>query len=387
MSLIEFRCVGYISLTPSCEGALIPIFLREGMNVSFIQEVDRDYTVSALIPYYNDEEFRFISSIQFPIVNIGSSALFAYNNDDRLVETSVRSLIGTYPNGPVFTSSSLSLLTRLQLLRFVNAKPSEIRAAMESFLDSFDISLIAKNTTMRGQLRTLENSSAIWDEIENINKNDVEDIGAEPFSKNAISGLSDDELFQWLLDNELSQLWLYAAFRLADRKPFDERLFDILAKMCASDEFVLSDASDTELYLIRVGIELIFMSKDSPSMRDFGDGLFDFVMDGTILGLRSQIGVRNITSLIDWMATIGILNGFPVDVYIDLLRSEVIDREFAIFLIELILLESDTLRSPVRQHDSGMTRIEQLQALVSQSGRLGLVVPVSLRRAVMSLAE
>lgn len=372
-----YCCRGYIGLSPSGSGVLYPIYTANGANVSFVQELGRDGEITNFIPFYDEEHFRFFSSLASPERSLGDAGIYAFlSPESSLVELSHEQVGPLVRLGDVSVSDErLPVLTRLALARIGSASAREQIGLLERFLGERIRTRTARKIAVAAQKRTLSDTAAWWERY-------VADQQPPSKNINPFLAFETEDLFKWLYDNSYGENWSVGLATLMKRVVYDERLFDLLARMLASESLNIGTATARDQAIIGRGLELY--SALGSSQRDFADAMCEHIGTGEVFALRKNVSIEVILEFIDDLDLQGHLDAPAIDIYLDKLSSEVIDSELASNLIERVL-KSPVLRTgyPVRSYYSGLDRLERLKYLIKNSGRLGLVLDAKRRSSVL----
>ena len=373
-----FTCAGYIGLSHNGSGLLYPVFTAPNINVSFTQEVGREGNITAFIPFYDHDKFKFYHSSSHQIKRLNDVSIYAFLDcSDRLREfdlVELGSLVRL--SDPLVIDSSLPLLTRLSIARIGGAPQSIQLSLLKEFSKHY-----LKSDTVGKIIESAHNKfnyekSKYWDSLE------LDDFGTGRNNYiSEFSGFETEELFEWLFVNECDAQWSIALVKLMSRVIYDERMFDLIGRLISADNFSLADATRHEIAIVSRGVELYSNNNDSAS--NFAEAMYEHVINGSIFHLNSLISNKTIFDFIDQLERAGKIDFLPIDVYIDQLMSDTISREMAYDLIDQIE-SSESLRTfyPEKSAHAGLRRLEIFKSVIAEFGRLGLVVDLKRRRSI-----
>jgi hypothetical protein len=345
--------------------------------MSFVQEVGRDGEIVSFIPFYDIDYFQTYVTHDKIDRRTGDASLYAYlgTNSD-IVEIDIKQIqrLAKDLSSPLWLRE-LPALTRLSLARLGGASSVNQLRLLEEF-SAARVPPRAAKIARAAHRRNASDQHRVWNHIieeEGLFTGDV--AQPNPFKK-----MSVDDIFAWLYENDCSaENWVLGLRYLIGRISYDERLFEIITKLCAGIE--ISEASVDEISIIARGLE-IARYYDGDNF-DFLDMMHDYVLDSSIFLLSPPTSATIIINFIDELERVGKLDGLAVDIYMDQLSSETIDTEFAEELVEKIL-GSDNLYSRYadKSYQSGLTRLDVLQRILTNNPRLGLVVDERTRKAI-----
>lgn len=346
------------------------------MNLDFVQEIGKDGTITAFIPFYDVENFRVFPSTIRVDRGISSTGLYAYLGTFGLIESDhveISKLARTNPE--FFENNQIPALTRLAIARIGKAPEATQVRLFRSFLGGGPASDRAVKVLLAAQQRQFSTEKFWWDSQDDLPETENDDP--------ASMALEDaEEAFRWLFDNQCGPKWVDQLSRLMKVIVFDQRFFDLLSKLLSHKTDSGEEFSRKDKFMISRGME--FYSGKDGGEEDFADIMHDFILSRELFSFIPIASIGLIFSLIDRLDESGKLDGLAIDIYLEELSSEYISSEMATALIFRIL-DSQQLdqRYPEKSAKADQNRLHTLKTIVSGSGRIGLVVDRGVRQHVL----
>lgn len=380
------RCAGYLSLSPLRNGLLYPLFTVSGVNVPFVQVVNADSQIDAFVPFYDVEYASIVPSLAGRQAQVGHAALLAYYDANKiLVETDAEELKAGWQSLVLSEDQPLPTLTRLHIVRVVGADPTLKRSLAKEFLNQNGVSGAMAAAVMRSEARFDQDIKSFWGRVSRFN--DTPEAGpARSVSIERFIRLSTEELFEWLFEAEVDRLWHRVLNVLIRRIVFDERIFDLLAKLVSAEGFDILGASDLEKRIVAMGIHLFRLSGGSDVGKDFIDCLEEFVSSGQMFDMFPIMTATQVIELMEWMELHAMLSTSVGSVLIEMLHREDLPKHIAVPIVSHLLATVERLSSDTVSHQDNNTLLDKFRLLVAHHGRLGLVLPAGLRKRVLAIS-
>lgn len=371
---------GYVGLSPLGLGILYPIFKAKSLNTSFAQEVGRDGRIISFIPFYDFEYFTFFTGSARDSTKIGDVSIYAFRDiDGRICELDFDAIGASIRLGdPLTTNENLDILTRLSLARIGRATQSRQVRLLREFSEN-RLSPLATRIISSAHVKSAQEYEVVWDRIDS-EKNDLPDTPP----KNDFRNLNSEDIFAWLYENSYDSKWSLALWTLVNKIFYDDRIFELIARMISSPWFDFIDSTKIERKIVGHGLTLYTSLGGMED--DFADAMSDYAASGDIFSLSSVVSIETIVNFIEKLDANGKLEGTAVDIYMDRLTSDVIESSLAYVLVDKIL-DSSLIEEPYALNTifEGKTRKDVLRDILKYNGRIGLVMHAKDRRYYMGL--
>lgn len=263
-------------LTPSdAPGVAVPVFVMDGSNLPFVQEMDQYYTVVDMMPFLNSEYYEMTAdSGGEHYVQIGEPGLIAFRDLNRRIKVMGLSEIFEYRDKYAVQLQDAPLLN-LQLARACGVP----RAAMHDMWRMVAASYFPeaeRDSWIDAEHQLSQRDSAIWAAIKDAPDSDLQfdDIPGD---------LSFERLFAWLNTNRHHPKWGRVWIRAFQKRPFDERMMQLGADWSESRIAASAPVAEVKavLYLFLEGTESRSISEEfSIILREYitekGAEFYDF---------------------------------------------------------------------------------------------------------------
>jgi hypothetical protein len=376
----EYECYGYITLSPKLSGVLYPVYRHENLNVSFVQEGSRSQDIAAFLPFYDFDHVTFCDSLIYPRRVVGGPMLYAFNNANGIIQeltaAEIRQLV--HGDSSLLFNHDLPVLTRLGLGRLAGASQLLQMDLVDEMAKTYFSSPVTQQLYKTTYFRNYDALPSIWAAVEA--KEPSEDKEEETSSYN---NLSTEDIIRQLYEMEYSAKFVAGMATLARRLAADERVLDLVVRMCNSDKFSLRTAERREKIIVARALELYsLLGRRAP---DFEDMMYDLILDGSLFHIGDVVDIKIVIDFLEGVGTPGKerYDTEPVDVYLEVLREPDLSPPVARALIREVF-DSDCLyeefERPSIHH--GKMRIDVLREVVLESPRLSLVLGEELDEAL-----
>jgi hypothetical protein len=300
-----------------------------------VQEVNSANKINDFVEFFDFDYFRFISTENELIAHAGDNALFAFIDEaGSLVETDsaqITSLI--VKNRRDF--SQLAVLTRLQLMRVASPRQLFDGEILGEFARKYDLPADITNAVYRGNLKTIQEYSQIWREIDEI----PPEIYSDDTDDDAPAALED--LIRLLFSTEIDDTWIrrytYAMRKIA----FDDRLIELGTRLIQDQgqTFLLENAQASKIVSRLVDLSSYYISSSTSS--DFIDALIDLIADGSISLSITPDNIYQIAKIIEDANEKEVIKQDVFGIFFDSLFDPSISRSRAVTILSYLEKEND----------------------------------------------
>lgn len=215
-----YELQGYLDLAPGRPTLLIPVFIREGMNTPYVQSMDEFYRIEEFCPYYDCEEFDFVSEDRSLRASVGQGGIVAFRAPDGTIFfggiDEVFEIVECRPD--IMTHAPF---LKMQLDRIAVASLAEQYANWQEVANALFEDANQRKLWLDGELSLYQNNDKIWKRIEAKDK-------PVPSKRLSIeSGFDDEDIIMLLSDPQYYEFsgWEALWLQLKSRLPRDERVY------------------------------------------------------------------------------------------------------------------------------------------------------------------
>jgi hypothetical protein len=159
-----FKVFGYLDFAPDRPGVMVPVFSKIGTNIPYVQSLDEFYQIEEFFPYFQYEEFGFVSESRVFEADVGEGGLIAFRSPAQEIICGGTDAVLFYLENKEYELEKAPLL-KLQLLRIANAplaQQYEIwRLAAERYFENKD----QQAHWLDAELLTHQSNDRIWKRI------------------------------------------------------------------------------------------------------------------------------------------------------------------------------------------------------------------------------
>jgi hypothetical protein len=351
---IHFKCVGFISISNSGNGILYPVYGRDGVNASFVQEIDADGKIHDFIEFLEIDHYKFFRYDGLMSRVVGDWSIFAFFSESHLRVEDCYNLGQLIRLGAIdLDGDVLPLLTKLGLARVAQIGGKRQQSIFESYISACDLGVSSGRRMIRIENTLTKKQSHWWDDVYK-SENKISRTAYE------VKGAAVDDIIRWLDQNPVDNDWKVVCRSLFRRVLFDERIGDLLVKFLNyADDFTEYDVISKAI--VGRGIELY--SESSAYQGDFEEIIFDKIVDGTIFYLFSvltrSVMVRFFESIIDRKESEGD-HLILIDSMIDYLSANQIIPFVAGSIFDVLIQRELRVAYPQNSFYNGYCRLDRL---------------------------
>jgi hypothetical protein len=246
---------------------VVPVFLMEGSNLPFIQEMDEYYNVVDMIPFLNSEYYEMTADIDGSYsIQLNESGLVAFRDLQRDIRIMSLQEIFEYRDRHLADLESAPLLN-LQLARACGVPRGAMygmwTAVAEAYFPEGE-----RSDWVDAEHQLNQRNRAIWSTIEDTGSDDLPlddtpgDVGFE-------------RLFAWLNSNKPHPKWGKIWVKAFLKRPFDERMMEL------GENWVKSRIAGSSPVIEVKPVLFLFLESTTESdiSEDFGPILRDYILE------------------------------------------------------------------------------------------------------------
>ena len=196
-----YLCTSYFGLNPNFSGIMYPIFVRDGGNIPYIQEIDRDGRITDFLEFTDLEHFFSIQKLGERRVTVGDLSLLAFMQGQALREFDHDEVRNLVLNGQMdLNADDISPLTKVGLSRIAKLPSGRHREIFSQYLTScsFDSRSVARS--VRAEVRANLSMESWWSSIH------LSEFGCSEAAV-ALEHSPVDDVIHWLYENEVNEDW------------------------------------------------------------------------------------------------------------------------------------------------------------------------------------